>query len=61
MKSGDNVLETLFTRSTAYAPGFTVSATLPADPSTIAYSWDSVKTGPGYVFNQWWNPTIYGS
>ena len=53
-----DVFEVYFRSSTAYATGKTITASLPADPSTIASLVNFSYYGT-YVFNQWWNPTTH--
>lgn len=56
MASSNKAFDIGLYSSTAYATGVTITATLPADPSTIAASWVSISVKP-YAFNKWWNPS----
>jgi hypothetical protein len=56
MEATDDQFDIGFLSSTAYATGVTITATLPADPSTIATTWEYISSDP-YAFNKWWNPT----
>lgn len=53
-----DVFEVKFRSSTAYDSSVTeVTVSTPADPLSIASSWNDFSSDGGYVFNQWWNPT----
>jgi len=57
MEGTDDAFDIGFLSSTAYATAISsITATTPADPSTIAASWEYVSAEP-YAFNKWWNPT----
>ena len=56
-----DVFEVYFRSSTAYATNAEITASTPANPFSIATSFNDFSSDGGYVFNQWWNPTTYSN